>query len=921
MKNKKIFIDSISSFLIIGGFLSPSYSVFAMKRSPKMQGSPNKRKMTSKKLTKDQKLTEFDYKMEPSKKTNKINSKQEFFFDLAELNHRYLEPFKDKNFGELVISKDGLQHLKKAFHITERIDVFYNDQDSFFHSFYDNVNTVIQDYNVLVNFLKSLLAHSKHILLFPSNCEQDNDDRIPVPQEISIGLFKCNLMSVIQSLIQNCVLDQLIKTKLLFFIYATGLYFFFQINTKEKVQSTELTILLSIPIVIDRIKEHFKEILEGDTIFAPDLIAIQPYLEYAVVLNRLDTNEQMLFKNISQHLKAGYTNFLAQYDLKNIDIPSPQFSEKLEQLLSSEKSQDLLRQFLCDITYPLISLLRHFKDNGFVFFAGKDTNEKYVCIVLKDIPNQTKDLQLFEKRATFLTEALSSNCVKDDKLLTNTIVAMEDILRFIPVTFSIIESEEQCKNIDLTQNFSFYQFSENAGISTDYKQLTQGIKGCLDETINDKINKVLETITEEELKDLGLKTNSLMQGGYINLDDHLSRSLDNLRWITNTLNKDASYYFFAFPNIIEFDKHLNDVLKSFYKLKEDVDIIESLVESLKQIVHWQNQYQGFPPNRQKFFKDIKSNILSINKNLEECLNQLENENFHINEEWINNIIDQQEKLDETIQDFEAKKKLMNQVSKWLNQLRNLVGILENTKTNISRDISRTKKATKTKTNHKLSVPISSSSDLDNMKGKLDDIITRINTLESNFFNCCLNTEELKQEVSSLKGELNDIAQGLSNAKVKKLYMQDQSLDQSLNAQNEVVKYEQNQILFINGHVKNEAESFINQNGIYKEDMNKFIQSLGDGSINSHPFHTNTLYFQKFSKEDQNTINKCINDFKIQYVCYKNQNGQNSSLRILFGIDKKKENVIIFYVGAPFHKGSKASTLSTKNFTGFDVKPL
>ena len=103
MKNKKIFIDSISSFLIIGGFLSPSYSVFAMKRSPKMQGSPNKRKMTSKKLTKDQKLTEFDYKMEPSKKTNKINSKQEFF-DLAELNHRYFEPFKDKNFGELVIS-------------------------------------------------------------------------------------------------------------------------------------------------------------------------------------------------------------------------------------------------------------------------------------------------------------------------------------------------------------------------------------------------------------------------------------------------------------------------------------------------------------------------------------------------------------------------------------------------------------------------------------------------------------------------------------------------------------------------------------------------------------------------------------------------------------------------------------------------
>ena len=82
------------------------------------------------------------------------------------------------------------------------------------------------------------------------------------------------------------------------------------------------------------------------------------------------------------------------------------------------------------------------------------------------------------------------------------------------------------------------------------------------------------------------------------------------------------------------------------------------------------------------------------------------------------------------------------------------------------------------------------------------------------------------------------------------------------------------------------------------------------------FHT--LFFQKFSKDEIETINKCINDFNIQYVCYKKQNG---SLRILFGIDKKKENVIIFYVGAPFHKGSKASLLSIKNFTGFDVKPL
>ena len=54
---------------------------------------------------------------------------------------------------------------------------------------------------------------------------------------------------------------------------------------------------------------------------------------------------------------------------------------------------------------------------------------------------------------------------------------------------------------------------------------------------------------------------------------------------------------------------------------------------------------------------------------------------------------------------------------------------------------------------------------------------------------------------------------------------------------------------------------------------------------------------------------------------KKQNGQNSSLRILFGIDKNNGNVIIFYVGAPFHKGSKALSLSIKNFIDFDVKPL
>ena len=499
---------------------------------------------------------------------------------------------------------------------------------------------------------------------------------------------------------------------------------------------------------------------------------------------------------------------------------------------------------------------------------------------------------------------------------------MEDILRFIPVTFSIIESEEQCQqDIDPNQNFSFYQFSENAEISKEYPNLTTSIKGCFAEKIND----FLKTIKVEELPDLRLKIHSLSDEGYINCNSYLYRSLHDLQYTSKMLDQDASYYVFSFPSINDFTTYLDNVSKSFLKFKKDFDIVKSLVVSLKQITHWQSQYQSIPSDRKAFFADIHSNISSINEKLKTCLNQLGDENFLINEEWINNIIDQQEKLDETIQAFEAKTKLMDEVSTWLNKLRNLVGILRNTNTNISKTISRTKKATKsqvkTKTNHKLSVPISSSSDLGNIKGKLDNILKRINTLEADFFKGSLSENKLKMEVSSLKKELDGVAQKLKEGKVKQSYMEDTSLDQSLNAQNEVVKYNKNQIFFINGHVKNEAESFINQNGIYKEDMNKFIQSLGDGSINSHPFHTNTLYFQKFSKEDQNTINKCIKDFDIQYVCYKEQNGQNSSLRILYGIDKKKNNVIIFYVGAPFHKGSKASTLSSKNFTDFSLQPL
>ena len=82
-----------------------------------------------------------------------------------------------------------------------------------------------------------------------------------------------------------------------------------------------------------------------------------------------------------------------------------------------------------------------------------------------------------------------------------------------------------------------------------------------------------------------------------------------------------------------------------------------------------------------------------------------------------------------------------------------------------------------------------------------------------------------------------------------------------------------------------------------------------------------LSFQKFSKSDLKTINNDIKDYNMRYVSYKDQNGQNSSLRILYGINKEKGIVIIFYVGAPFHKGSRASTLSIKNFTNFALQPL
>ena len=637
----------------------------------------------------------------------------------------------------------------------------------------------------------------------------------------------------------------------MFFIYATGLYFFSQINTikQEDLLPSQLTTLLIIPIFIHSLSVG----LNRDKLFNTDLPLksewIPEFCNLAVIINRLDQKEQSLLKNISQHLEARYRNFLAQYDLNNIDITSSQFIDKLKPLLSSKKSQELLGQFLRDITYPLFSLLRHFKDSGFGFFAGKYTDGQYVGM------NLLKNLPLFEKQAGFLTEALSPNCVKDDSFITNTIAAMEDILRFIPVTFSIIESEEQCQqDIDPNQNFSFYQFSENAEISKEYPNLTTSITECFAEKIND----FLKTITVEAVKDFNLKINSLFNEEYINCISYLCRSFSCVIYTINMHNQDASYYVFSFPSINDFTTYLDNVSQSFVKFKKDAGILESVAQSLTQIKNLQSEYQNIPSDRTAFVDDIHSNILSINKNLEECLNQLQDQDFIIDKKWINNIIDQQEKLDETIQDFEAK--TITEVFDWLNKLQNIVGSLRKPNTN----------------------------DLGNINGKLDNIFERIKTLECNLFQGPLSGKELIKEVSSLKKELDGIAQKLKEGKVQQSYMVDNSLDQSLKAQNEVVKYNKDQIFFVNSNVKKEAEKYINQNGIYKECMNKFIQSLSDGMVNSHSFHTHTLFFQKFSKAEIEIINNCINDFNIQYVCYKGQNGQNSSLRILFGIDKKRK---------------------------------
>jgi hypothetical protein len=104
-------------------------------------------------------------------------------------------------------------------------------------------------------------------------------------------------------------------------------------------------------------------------------------------------------------------------------------------------------------------------------------------------------------------------------------------------------------------------------------------------------------------------------------------------------------------------------------------------------------------------------------------------------------------------------------------------------------------------------------------------------------------------------------------------------------------------------------------------MANFIQSLIDGSIKSDPFYAKASFLQNFEKTDHHTIIDYINDFAIQYVRYNELKGQNSGLRILYGIDKDTGNFIIFYVGAPFHEGSKASSLSIKNFTDFALQPL
>ena len=439
MKNKKIFINSISSFLIIGGFLSPSYSVFAMKRSPKMKGSPNKaKKMTSERLPKNhwKELYDSYSKMEPSKKKNKINSKREYFLECNRANRNnfntYSDLFKDENFGKLVLNKDDFQALEEKFHIIERIGDFDKGQAVFLKKFMDintkvcqegvlftvgqkdelwgEVLTVGQEFNLLGEILSK---NQKHILLFPSHVKKDNDNLIPVPQEISMGLLLSNVASLFAPLSKNIqdknlFVKQLMKVKLLFFTYATGLYFFYKINTikQEDLPTAQLKYLLYIPIFINNFRVFLKECFNIDNLFLHTDFNLKEELSHdlckdTVILNRLDQNEQMFFNKISQHLKAGYTNFLIQYELNGIDISSSLFREKLKQLLSSEKSQDLLRQFLCDITYPLISLLRHFRDSGFVVFAGKDTNEKYVCIVLQDVPKGQKIYNFLKNEQPF----------------------------------------------------------------------------------------------------------------------------------------------------------------------------------------------------------------------------------------------------------------------------------------------------------------------------------------------------------------------------------------------------------------------------------------------------------------------------------------------------------------------------------------
>ena len=159
MKNKKLFIDSISSFLIIRVFLSPSYSGFAMKRSPKMQGSTKENKnVTPQWIPKDQNWKEFYdtcySDLEASPKENQINSKQNFFSALHKISKSNFntcsELFKDKNFRELVLSKDGFQPIEEQFHIIGRMADFYTSYIIFLENL--NKTTVYQDYHLLLNF-------------------------------------------------------------------------------------------------------------------------------------------------------------------------------------------------------------------------------------------------------------------------------------------------------------------------------------------------------------------------------------------------------------------------------------------------------------------------------------------------------------------------------------------------------------------------------------------------------------------------------------------------------------------------------------------------------------------------------------------------------------------------------------------------